>query len=86
MEGEKEVQSDKSESTNSHIATDVKFKKKEAYHLFLFPFVEDLQVFLLHAAEQFAKPLPLSLRTQQTKCQGEPCGKTFQLHNSLSKQ
>lgn len=30
----------------------------EAYHLLLRPFVEDLQFFLLHAAERFAKPLP----------------------------
>ena len=32
--------------------------ENEAHHLLLVPLVEDLYIFLLHAAEQFAKPLP----------------------------
>lgn len=56
---------------------------KESHHLFLFPFVEDLQVFLLHDAEQFAKLLLSSL--QNTTGKNVSVKKTFQLHNSKSK-
>lgn len=40
--------------------------KVVVYHLLLSPFVEDLQIFFLHATEQIAKPLFQSLQTQQS--------------------